>query len=257
MRVPQQPPAALSPGAGPLYRQAKQRLQHMIETGSFAPGSRFPPEPELAQTLGISIGTLRKAVDELVAEHVVVRHQGKGTFVATHTEERFMFQFFHVEPRTDDEPGDNPGRRLPVVTFMGSSRDPAAPAQATALRLRPGEPVITVHNCLSLGGRRIVHDSITLSARLFPGLTERRIRERPSTMYSLYEEGWGITVLNAQEKARALACPPESARILRIPEGSPVMEVRRVARTFGDRPVEYRISTIDTRHHDYVARLGR
>src|SRR3954464_5405598 len=91
--------AAIAPEAAgmPLYRVVKRALLQAIEGGTWAPGSTLPSETELALAFGVSIGTLRKAVDELSAEHILVRRQGRGTFVATHSPDRFLFQFFHVE----------------------------------------------------------------------------------------------------------------------------------------------------------------
>src|SRR6218665_2359135 len=81
----------------PLYRQVKSALLRAIESGQCQAGAALPSEAALAAALGVSIGTLRHATDDLVAEHILVRRQGRGTFVAVHNADRFMFQFFHVE----------------------------------------------------------------------------------------------------------------------------------------------------------------
>ena len=103
----------------------------------------------------------------------------------------------------------------------------------------------------------MVHDRITLSAALFKGLTDKRLRERPGTIYQLYQSGFGITVVRAQERARALACDRSTARVLGLAPGTPVMQVRRTALSFGDKPVEYRVSTLHTAVHEYVHTLQR
>ncbi|MEI2621053.1 MAG: hypothetical protein V9G09_09940 [Candidatus Nanopelagicales bacterium] len=70
----------------------------------------------------MSIGTLRRAVDELVHEHALVRRQGKGTFVAQHGNDRFLFQFFHIEPRPDARFGDlRKAAEYPHVESVGLS----------------------------------------------------------------------------------------------------------------------------------------
>ena len=215
----------------PLYRVVKRSLLQAIESGAFPPGETLPSEAEIASQMGISIGTLRRAVDELAAEHILVRRQGRGTFVATHGADRFLFQFFHVE-RADDEP-------------------------AEALQLRTGEPVIQIENRLLLQGSAVIYDRLTLPATPFKGLTEKRFRERPGTIYQLWQSDFGNTVLRAHERARAIAADRNAARVLGVPLGQPVMQVRRTALTFGDRPVEHRISIINTAHHDYVNMLSR
>ena len=103
----------------------------------------------------------------------------------------------------------------------------------------------------------MVHDVLLLPAGLFKGLTEKRLRERPGTLYQLYQSGFGITVLRAVERASAVAAERASARVLGLAVGAPVLRVRRTALTFGDKPVEYRISTIHTAQHDYVQTLLR
>lgn len=245
-------------GSAPLYRLVKRELQRAIESGRCAPGRALPSEAAIARALTVSIGTLRRAVDELVHEHALVRRQGKGTFVALHGDDRFLFHFFHVERRPDPRFNDLPPQvEYPVVEGLGFERDRAGEAEAAALRIKPGDPVIRFDNRLSLAGRAVVHDRITVAALLFKGLTERRLRERRSTIYSLYQTEFGITVLRAQERTRAAAADRTSARVLGVAPGQPVLEVHRTALTFGDKPVEYRVSTINTQLHDYVSMLSK
>ena len=245
-------------GAAPLYRQVKRELQRVIESGRCRPGQALPNEAAIAAALQVSIGTLRRAVDELVHEHVLVRRQGKGTFVALHNSDRFFFHFFHIEPRPDPRfPELLPQVEYPSVECVAFERDRAGEADAAALRIKPGDPVIRFDNRLSLAGRAVVHDQITVAAMLFKGLSEKRLRERPSTIYSLYQTEFGITVLRAQERARAAAAGRATARVLSVAVGLPVLEVHRVALTFGEKPVEYRISTINTQLYDYVSVVSK
>ncbi len=234
----------------PLYRAAKRSLLRGIEIGRFVPGSALPSEAALGAELGVSIGTLRKAVDELVAEHIVVRRQGRGTYVAMHDAGRLMFQFFHVE-RADGL------REVPQVELLSFARARADDAAADALRLRPGDPVVAVENALLLQGRRMIHDRIVVPATLFRGLSEKRLRDRAGTLYQLYQSEFGITVLRAFERARAVSADRASARALGIAHAAPVIEVRRTALSFNDQPVEYRVSIVDTSRHDYVNVLSR
>lgn len=245
-------------GAVPLYRQVKSALLRLLESGQLGPGETLPNEAQIASALEVSIGTLRKAVDELVHEHILVRRQGKGTFVAMHGQERFMFQFFHVEPRPDvfDQRVVSE-REFPVVDNIGFTAGRATDSEAYALRLRVGDDVWRVDNALSLGGQCIMHDRIVISAAMFKGLTEKRFQARPSTIYNLYQTDHGISVIRAQERARAVAASSEVARVLGVRVGTPVMEVHRVAITFGERPVELRISTINTQEHDYVSLISK
>ncbi len=255
-------PFSQEPGLGPLaegggthlFRQVKRRLLLLIEKRHYAPGDCLPSESELSATLGVSIGTLRKAVDELVHEHVLLRRQGKGTFVTQHNHDRFLFQFFHVEQR-DRDMYQQP--EYPEVKCLGFERTKATSEEATALGLREGDPVFRVVNLLALAGRPTVCDQICISALLFKGLSERRLVERPGTIYQFYQQEFGITVLRAQERARAVAASREMSRVLHLPAGQPVMQIHRTALTFGDKPVEYRVSTVNTQYCDYVSDLSR
>ena len=245
-------------GTAPLYRLVKRELVRVIESGRCAPGRALPNERAIATALNVSVGTLRHAVDELVHEHVLVRRQGKGTFVALHTSDRFLFQFFHVEPRVDWRFGElAPHAEYPRVECVGFDRERASEVDAGALRIRVGEPVLRFDNRLSLGGRAVVHDRITVAEQLFRGLSEKRLLDRPSTIYNLYQTDFGITVLNAQERARAVAANRTTARVLGVAVGAAVLEVHRLAMTFGAKPVEYRVSTINTQLHDYVSVLSK
>jgi GntR family transcriptional regulator len=239
-------------GSGmPLYRSVKRALLRAIEGGQLPPGGALPSESALGAAFGVSIGTLRHAVDELVAEHILVRRQGRGTFVATHSADRFLFQFFHVE-RSDGL------REVPQVELLAFARERLEDDDAAAaLALKPGDPVFSIENRLVLQGRPVVHDRIVLPALLFKGLTERRLRERPGTIYQLYQSEFAITVVRAVERARAVAADRACARVLGLAPGTPVMRVGRCALTFGDKPVEHRISTIHTAVHEYVQTLSR
>ncbi len=242
-------PIALAAAGAPLYRVVKRALLHAIENGLCPAGAALPSESDLAAAFGVSVGTLRHAVDELVAEHILARRQGRGTFVMLHNADRFLFQFFHIE-RSDGL------REVPTVELVAYERVRIDEEAAQALNVKTGEPGIQVDNRLLLQGRAVIHDRLTLPAPLFKGMTEKRFRERASTIYHLYQTEFGITVTRALERARAAGADKLASRILGLAPGTPVMHVRRTALTFGDKPVEYRVSTINTAHHDYVRLLS-
>jgi GntR family transcriptional regulator len=250
--LPFEPFGPIAPEAAgmPLFRAVRRSLLRAIEAGAVAPGAALPSESELGVAFGVSIGTVRRAVDDLVAEHVLVRRQGRGTFVATHTSDRFLFQFFHVE-RSDGL------REAPEVELLSFERGRLDDDAAAALGLRPGEPALWVENRLRLQGRPVVHDRLALPMALFRGLTEKRWRERPSTIYQLYQSEFGITVVRAQERLRAVGADRTAARVLGVVPGQPVLQVRRVAIDLGGKAVEWRVSTVLTAQHDYVNLLMR
>jgi len=107
-----------------------------------------------------------------------------------------------------------------------------------------------------LGRARIV-DDITLPAELFPGLNEKVFRARPNNIYHLYQSRYGINVLRTDERLRAVLAQREDAQLLGVAADSPLLEIRRVALTFRDRPVELRLSRVDTAQHVYHNTLGK
>jgi GntR family transcriptional regulator len=234
----------------PLYEQVRGKLIEGISRGQWAPGASIPSESALARAFGVAIGTIRKAVDSLVAEQVLVRRQGKGTFVTAHDGPRLMFHFFHIVGRDGT-------RSYPEVRTLAFRRDRADGATARALGIAPLDKVIRIRNLLSLEGAPAIVDDIALPAELFAGLTEKIFRARDNTIYHLYQSRYGINVLRTDERLRALTAPADVAALLRLPAGSPVLEVRRVALTFRDRPVELRLSRVDTSRHDYHNTFGK
>ena len=234
----------------PLYEQLRARLIEGISTGEWKPGECLPSESRLAAGFGVAIGTVRKAVDTLVAERALVRRQGKGTFVTAHDGSRQLFHFFHIVARDGT-------KRHPQVRTLAFRRERATAQAATALAIAPHDKVILIRNLLALEGEPVIVDDITLPAELFPGLTEKAFVSRNNTIYHLYQSRFGINVLRTDERLRAVLAAGEVAEALRVPPGAPLLEIRRVALTFRDRPVELRLSRVNTARHDYHNTLGK
>jgi GntR family transcriptional regulator len=233
-----------------LYEQVRARLIEGISAGEWRAGQAVPTEAQLAKMFGVAIGTVRKAVDSLVAEQALVRRQGKGTFVTAHDGRRLMFHFFHIVPRDGV-------KSYPDVRTLSFRRDRADAAEATALAIAPADKVIRIRNVLSVGGTPVIVDDITLPAELFPGLSEKIFVARDNTIYHLYQSRYGINVLRTDERLRAMLAPRDVAQALGVAAGAPLLEIRRVALTFRDRPVELRLSRVNTAKHDYHNTLGK
>jgi GntR family transcriptional regulator len=234
----------------PLYEELRASMLEGIAEARWKAGEAIPTEAALAADYAVSIGTVRKAVDALVAGGVLVRMQGKGTFVASHDASRLMFHFFHIVPRDS-------GKTYPDARILEFRRDRADADAARALAIPRDERVIRIRNLLSLSGAPVILDEITLPAALFPGLSEKIFTTRDNTIYHLYQSRYGINVLRTDERLRAVAATAAQAALLRAMPGSPLLEVRRVALSFRDRPVELRISVVNTARHDYHNTLGK
>jgi GntR family transcriptional regulator len=233
----------VSPGL-PLYQEVKRRIFDVVRRGDWKPGDAIPSEKRLAERFGVSIGTLRKAVDELVSENLLVRRQGRGTFVTTHNESRYIYSFFHVL-RHDGH------KEPPEVQLVSFDRVKADAYAASMLGVEVGASLFRIVNLLKLGGMPVDVDEIHLPASLFRGLTEKRARERKITLYQLYQVDFGVTVLRTEERMRAVKADATTAALLAVARGDPLLKVIRRALSFNDMPVELRFSYISTARHEY------
>ena len=242
--------APRAPSFRPLYLQIRDLLVERLDASEWRPGDAIPSEIELAARFKVSQGTVRKAIDALAADNLLVRRQGKGTFVATHTEEKTsMFRFLRI--RRNDGRDEYPASRLIDVRRARASAE-----VARSLALKAGDPVIVLRRLLEYGGEPAVLDEIVLPAALFKGLTRARVAAYRGSMYSLFETQFGVRIVKAQEKLRAVAADATSAGLLHAEPGQPLLAVERVTYTYGDRAVEWRRGLCTTRRHHYLNELG-
>jgi GntR family transcriptional regulator len=228
----------------PLYRQIKDLLIGSLEQGEWKPGESIPSEIELAARFQVSQGTVRKAIDELAAEHLLVRRQGKGTFVATHHEPRAQYRFLRIVPDQGD-PASATSR------FLECRRVRAPADVARSLGLRTGDPAIYLRRLLHFDGRPVVLDDIWLPGSLFRGLTAERLANYSGPLYGLFETEFGIRMIRADERIRALAADADAGKLLEVSVGTPLLLVERVSYTYGERPVEVRRGRSVTAAHHY------
>lgn len=237
-------PDTAGPAFSPLYQQIKALITRSLQGGEWRPGEAIPSEVELAARYRVSQGTVRKAIDELAAENLLVRRQGKGTFVATHAEERVQYRFLRLTP---DEPATVPFERRVI-----DCRRLRAPAEvARALELKSGDTALQIRRLLSAKGVPVVLDDIWLNGQLFKGLTAERLGEYRGPMYALFETEFGVRMIRADEKLRAVAADESSAALLSVAPGYPLLSVERLSLTYGDRPVEFRRGLYNTATHYY------
>lgn len=231
----------------PRYRAVQQQMLDALARSEWRPGEVIPSEKRLCERFGVSIGTLRKAIDGLVNSHILVRQQGLGTFVASHDRPRQFFQFFNFAPHEG-------ARTYPEVRLLQFTNAKADKLVAEKLNTEVGAELHKIRNLLLMDGLPAIVDTIFLPAALFRGLTESMIRDRPSTLYSLYADKFGINVIRIDERVRAGAANGACAKLLGLRAGASVLEVRRIAFSFNDQPVEWRISHVNTNRHEYVHR---
>lgn len=238
-----------SPTFSPLYRQIKDLMLKALEEGEWRPGQMIPSETVLAARFNVSQGTVRKAIDELAAEKLLIRRQGKGTFVASHDDPRAFFRFLRLM-RLD-------GRSEPAVSKpLDCWRAKAGPEAAHVLHLQAGDPITIIRRLLEFSAQPVVLDEIYLPGAVFGGLTLEMLQEWTGSLYSLFEMHFGVRMIRAEERLRAVAADRLSAEALRVEEGSPLLSVERLSFTYGDKPVEWRRGLYSTARHCYFNELS-
>jgi GntR family transcriptional regulator len=239
-----EPSADATPAFSPLYQQIKALILRSMQQGDWKPGELIPSEQELAVRFKVSQGTVRKAIDELAAENLVTRRQGKGTFVATHHEEKVQYRFLRLKPDAGVE-----GAMTREVLDCRRVRAPAEVARL--LEIKTGDMVVQIRRLLRFDGQAIVLDDIYLPGGLFKGLTAERLVQYTGPMYALFETEFGTRMIRAEEKIRAINADATTAALLAVPEGQALLRVERVSFTYGDKPVEARYGHYVTTTHHY------
>jgi GntR family transcriptional regulator len=238
-----------SPSFRPLYQQIKALITQSLQSGEWKPGELMPSEVELAGRFKVSQGTVRKAIDELAAENLVVRRQGKGTFVATHAEERAHFRFLRLMP-------DEGVPHHPESRFIAVLRIRATAEVARLLELKSGDAVVYIKRVQSFDGVPTILEELWLPGQLFKGLTAERLMEYKGPMYGLFESEFGTRMIRATEKIRAVAADAAAAEHLKVQEGTPLLCADRVSFSYGDKPVELRRGIYSTARHHYQNELS-
>lgn len=237
-------PSPDSPAFQPLYRQIKELITQSLVSGEWRPGDPIPSELDLAGRYNVSQGTVRKAVSELAEEKLLVRQQGKGTFVASHAEERSQFPFLRMNPDAGE-------RRELSATLLELKRVRADTWSTRMLQLAPGSAVYILRRILRLGDKPVCYEEIRLPAARYKGLTPDVVGQHECMLYSMYEGRFGLRVLRAEERVKAVAAPEEAAAALGAPKAVPMLLIERVAFTYGNEACELRRSYNDTRQHHY------
>lgn len=238
-----------APAFSPLYQQIKGLILQRLQAGDWKPGEAIPSEMDLAARFRVSQGTVRKAIDELAAENLLLRRQGKGTFVATHTERQVQFRFLSLLPDT--------GEPAPAERRVLDCRRVRASADvARLLGLRSGEPVLQARRVLAFGGKPTILEDLWLPGQPFKGLTAARMADYQGPTYAMFELEFGVRMVRATEKLRAVAAADEVAALLQVAPGTPLLSVERLAYTYKDTPMELRRGLYLTEGYHYRNELN-
>ena len=233
----------------PLYEQIKAMILASLQASEWLPGDAIPSEMELAARYAVSQGTVRKAIDELAAQNLLVRRQGRGTFVATHQEEDWQYRFLRLE--TDS------GEKLHLKNqFLACESIQSDARTAQLLKLKVGDPIIRIDRVQSSKGKPIVFEEIWLPEVRFKGLTLESLNAWAGPMYAFYEGQYATHMVRAEEKIKAVLANQALAQYLEVSVGLALLSVERVAFTYGNKPVEIRHARYNTSDQHYDNKLN-
>jgi len=232
----------------PLYIQVKQKITQELMSGNWRAGDLIPSEIELAQSYQVSQGTVRKAIDELSIEKILIRRQGKGTYVTTHNEEQIQLRFL----RLTSSKGNKEKLESQLLSFEKTRVNSYV---ANRLNLRPGSSVYKIKRVLTFAKKPLILDEIYISTIPFKGLNAEMINQKKGSLYRLYESNYGIQMLNADEKIKAVSAEAEVSKLLNIKKGHPLLGIERVSYTYGNKPIEWRLGLCLTDEYHYQTEL--
>ncbi len=219
----------------PRYQRVADQLRQEIADGMRRPGDRMPSENVLADQYSLAPGTIRQAVTQLVSEGVLERFQGKGTFVRRPSFDQSLFRFFRFLGR----PGE---RVVPEGRILRRAVESAPEHVSLRLELEKDAPAICINRLRLLQKQPVLLEEIWLSLSEYEPILQIDEKKLGPLLYPIYDELCGKTVANAEEELSVKAAEEETAGILNIAQGDPVIVIERLARGFDGAPLEWRRS---------------
>ena len=229
-----------------LYRQVKDHILGELAAGHWKAGEMLPSEKLFAEQLGVSQGTVRKAIQELVEENVLYREQGRGTFVQSYVQSYLASGYCNSFHRfTNEATGTIVPFTMRLVRF---ERVPAMRADrpARVLGLPSDGELFHALRVFSWEGKDIGISELWLDTKRFAKLTAENLAHHQGSLYQFYERDLGVTIVSVDDRWRAKVFTPALASLGQFMTGAPYIELTRVGKTFGGVPVEYRLSYCTT-----------
>jgi GntR family transcriptional regulator len=229
------------------YQKVDNIIRKRLINNIWKPGKMLPSEVQLAVELNVSQGTVRKALNDMVAEHLLFRKQGVGTFVSEHTERRALFLYFSIV-------GNDGARILPESNILLCEEKLPSRLEQSKLELVEGDMIVRFQRVRYFNNVSTIIETICLPLEHFPGFGSEM--NPPNNLFRFYQSSYGITVAKAEEHLKAIIASAEEATILNIDKGTPMLEIDRIAKMLDGRPIEWRISHCDTSNYRYVSERG-
>lgn len=228
----------------PLYLQVRDLLMHRISTRQWASGSAIPNEMQLAQELDVSVGTVRKALNELERERLIDRQQGRGTFVSNPTSGDMVLRFTNIRTRS--------GRAVnETISTIGFDRDAASREEAQALQMPATSEVWRTVRVRYEGKRAFMKETTSLPVRRFPFMS---LKDSESKICVSAQTN-NVLLKDAREVVSTGVANDDDASILAVTPGSPLLVLERVIFDIDGRPAEFRVVRCNLGDLQYVTHL--
>jgi len=226
----------------PLYRQVYDLLVARLVNGQWKPAEPLPSEFSLADELGVSQGTVRKALNQMESENLLVRKQGKGTFVAEHTQESSLFRFFRYrEPAGDSV--------IPETNVISVKRRDASRKEIKVLALSDNISVVETIRLRHINGRPAIFEMVLQPLSVFPDIDKEK--NLPNSLYTLYQEKYGVSIVEVRDELKAVALTKKQARYLEVSTANPALMTERSSINIDGRVVEWSQAYCSTEHFVY------
>jgi len=220
--------------AKPLYLRMKEDLLRRVQSGEWRPGELVPSENALAAEYSVSVGTARKAIEELADEHLLVRQRGRGTTVAMHSHRQEVMRHYRLMTKE--------GRRVNEETkYLEVASARASSTEARALGINRGGAVTRVRRLRLCQSEPYVLEMLSLREDVLPGIASLINATRPEVLYSLLEREFHIIIAKVVEKVSAVQADAKDTEILGVRTGEAMLQIERIAYDLNGRPVELRI----------------
>lgn len=227
----------------PLYIQLREALMQRIASGDWRPGAAIPNEIDIAREYGLSAGTVRKALDWMEQANLVIRQQGRGTFVRDPSTDELAHRFENMW--TPDG-----SRAVPSFAETKVSEGEADAYACDKLKLKPGTKIHRIEQLRTLNGSPFMLETIALPLALFPNIPQAAYTVTGAASES------GVLLGNAEEQVHLFQAEGEIATKLGVPEGTPVLKLDRVVLTLDGRPAEWRVAYCRAGKSHYRSSIG-
>ena len=232
----------------PLYRQLEDRILQLIASRMLNEGDALPPELDIAKSLGLSRSTVRRCYDDLVKDNRVVRHRGRGTFVAPPHDEHGFDVALNFTTRMK-----RLGKRVSSRVIDFKER-PAQGVVATALRISEGAPIWEIKRVRLGDDVPLEYHIVYVPKTLCPNLTKEDLND---SLYAHMMQSSGMMPDHADELFECIKLDRREANILSTETGA--LAFRNIRTTYNEfgLPIEASISIYTATHCKLRIRVGR